>query len=636
MLEYLVSSTKRSWPDRQGGRSRTGGGLWSRRSRRICLLCLLCLLCLFSRPYHIVAYVTVLFALFIAPIYYVYRALYGGSGGTTDTLSENPIYRENLRSGTTSWQSVELQQESDQQHSDRAKLLPQLYTPQNIEGTPGEGGRNEAANAIWKPPIISGYADQTSINHGEAINFYISTSLASYDLEVYRMGWYNGDGARLMLRVSHLPGQHQPMPMPQAGIGLIECNWQISYTLQTDSSWTSGVYLAKMMAGDHSSGYIIFVVRADEAAADILYQIPITTYQAYNNWGGKSLYDFNSVEHRANKVSYDRPFQAWMGAGFFFEGDYNMIRWLESQNYNVTYVTSLDTHTNPLMYTSRKMFLTNWHDEYWSKEMRDNLIDALKRGKHLAFFSADNIYWQIRFEPSSAGTPNRVQVCYKDGLHDPVSHFDPQLTTILWRDDPVNEPENGLIGGMYRSEIAYGDSFPWVVINAHHWIYQDTGLKDGDKIPGLIGYEFDSIWDNGFTPSNLQVLSASPVLDIDGKHTIANSSMYTADSSALVFNAGTFYWSWKLDDNSYQHRGVDRRVQIMTANVLRAMINGTAEVPPQIGGGAIFSVLSRIVDKQNLLSLAIAGPFLSVLLVILLTGMIIRRRQRRSKADHVN
>jgi hypothetical protein len=368
------------------------------------------------------------------------------------------------------------------------------------------------------------------------------------------------------------------------------------------------------------------VVRADETAADILYQIPITTYQAYNNWGGKSLYDFNSVVHRANKVSYDRPYASWSGAGFFFEGDYNMVLWLESHNYNATYVTSLDTQTNPLMYTNRKVFLTNWHDEYWSKEMRDNLTTALNQGENLAFFSADNIYWQIRFEPSSTGIPNRVQVCYKDGLHDPVSHIDPELTTVEWRDIPVNKPENALLGSMYSSEIDYGASSPWVVTNANHWIYRGTGVKNGDTIPGLIGYEYDSVWNNGFTPPNLQVLSSSSVLDSYGKHTIANGTIYTADSNALVFNAGTIYWPWKLDDNTYQHRGADRRVQIMTANVLNAMVNGTLGIrQPTREDATGQTIPSLIFDNKRLLALAIAGPLVLIILVVVLTRVVARR-----------
>jgi hypothetical protein len=571
-----------------------------------------------ERLYQIILIVTMLVALFIFPLWYADPATNISSMHINYNLHQNPIYRENQKSGTTRWQSAELQKDSQQPLFSTSNPAPNL----TVTPTTSEGSGNEPANAIWKAPIISGYADQTSINHGENIRFYVSTSQPTYNLEVYRMGWYHGNGAHLLLKVAHLTGQNQPVPNPQPGVGLIECRWQVSYTLQTDSTWTSGVYLAKLIANNGAVGYIIFVVRADDTAADILYQIPVTTYQAYNNWGGKSLYDFNSIEHRANKVSYDRPYALWNGAGFFFEGDYNMIRWLESHNYNVTYVTSIDTHTNPLMYTNRKLFLTNWHDEYWSKEMRDNLTAALNQGENLAFFSANNIYWQIRFEPSSSNVPNRVQVCYKDGLHDPISHIDPEITTVQWRDQPVNEPENGLLGVMYRSEIDYGTSFPWIVTHADHWIYQGTGIKNGDKIPGMIGYEYDSVWNNGHTPSNLEVLSSSPVLDKYGRQTTANGTIYTAASNALVFAGGTIYWSWKLDDNTYQHGGADRRVQLMTANILRAMIDGTY---PSQSGPASDPILSLLTTNQHLL--ALAGPLVLIVAGAVLIRLIVRRRR---------
>jgi len=369
----------------------------------------------------------------------------------------------------------------------------------------------------------------------------------------------------------------------------------------------------------------MFVLRNDAAAADILYQVPIATYQAYNNWGGKSLYDYNSTGGRAYKVSYDRPYDDYSGAGFFFLGDYNMIRWLELHNYNVTYVTSLDTQTNPRMYTNRKIFLSDWHDEYWSKEMRDNLTHALDQGEHLAFFGANNIYWQIRFESSTTGRANRVEVCYKNASLDPFSSSEPWLTTVNWRSAPVNKPENALLGVMYESQFTYGTSFPWIVTNSSHWIYNGTGLKTGETIPGLVGYEYDKIWNNGSTPAGLTLLSSSPIVDVNGVHSTANGAIYTAASNALVFTAGTIYWVWKLDDNSYQHRGADRNVQRMTSNVLNAMINRVLPHPAGTNGIPSFPFY----DSRLNIVLAITGSILLIALFIVLGRVIVRRINNR-------
>ena len=534
-------------------------------------------------------------------------------------LSQNPIYQENQKPGATSWQSNELNRYSNQQ-IELASNSSNI-TASQLGGDTDKGG-STIPNAGWQMPKISGYASATSINHGDSIQLYVSTSQPSYNLQVYRMGWYAGAGSRLLLTIPNLPGQNQPVPKPQAGTGLIECHWSVSYTLKTSTSWVSGIYLVKLTTRAGSVAYIMFVLRNDGAAADILYQVSVTTYQAYNNWGGKSLYDYNSTNGRAYKVSYDRPYAAWSGAGAFFDSDYNMIRWLESHNYNVTYVTSLDTETNPNMYANRKVFLSDWHDEYWSKEMRDNLTAALAQGEHLAFFAANNIYTQIRFEPSSTGIANRVQVCYRVATLDPLSVSEPWLTTVNWRSPPVNEPENSLLGVMSESEFNYGTGFPWVVTNASHWIYDGTGLKDGDTIPGLVGYEYDRVYNNGLSPANLTVLSRSPVVVGSGRHSVANGTIYTATSGALVFDAGTMYWSWKLDDNSLQHHGADQRVQRMTANLLHAMLFGLNATGnngvPVYSGNRWFNI--------SLLVLAIA-------LLAVLGLMVVRRIKHQATAQ---
>lgn len=491
----------------------------------------------------------------------------------------NPIILENQKQGTTSWQSVALQK-SIQQTSAIEEGTPQILIGNNKKHNTIQASATNSSST-WTDTSIRGYASQTSINKGQSINFYIGTTLLSYSIQIYRMGWYGGTGARLIQTVNNLPGQNQPIPSPDSSTQLLQLNWQVSYTLQTDTTWVTGVYLAELIGSDGSTGYIIFVIRDDASTADILYQIPIATYEAYNAWGGSSLYVSNAPAGRAYKVSFDRPFDRGNGAGDFFQGDYNMIRFLESQGYNIAYATSVDVQTNSSLLNKHKVFLSNWHDEYWSQPMRANLTNAMYAGKNLAFFDANDIYWQIRFESSAAGVANRVITCYKDASLDPLSSTDPSLTTVTWRDPPVNQPENALLGTMYNSYFDSSQpSVPWVVTNASNWVYNGTGLKNGDSITGLVGNEFDAVWNNGATPTGLTILSNSPVVDIYGNALVANGSVYTyAASNALVFNAGTIRWAWKLDDNTYQSHGADSRVQQMTMNVLNMMIIGSTATP---------------------------------------------------------
>ena len=264
---------------------------------------------------------------------------------------------------------------------------------------------------------------------------------------------------------------------------------------------------------------------------------------------------------------------------------------MEAQGYNVSYATSEDLDQNPNLLRNHKMFLSNFHDEYYSKAMRDNLTAARDQGTNLAFFTSNNIYWQTRYESSASGVADRVLVCYKDATTDPMATSStPWLTTVLWRDSPVNQPENALLGVMFQDAMGYGDNAPWVVQNSSNWVYAGTGLNDGDQIPLMVGYEFDRVWNNGLTPANLVTLSDSPVGTVHGiaYNSVQHASIYTAPSGAIVFNASINYWAYFLNGNWIWP--LDTRVQRMTTNILNRMI-GTTVTPTSTNtpGGSTFT-----------------------------------------------
>jgi hypothetical protein len=409
---------------------------------------------------------------------------------------------------------------------------------------------------------IEGYASATSINRGQAISFFVSTQDPSYTIDVYRFGWYTGVGARRMMPTVTQQGQMQPTPAPDPTTGLIECQWKNPYVLnvpgdpQNPINWTSGVYLAKLTGvPSGKQSYIIFVVRDDARPSAYLFHSSVTTFQAYNNWGGKSLYDYNSTGGRAAKVSYNRPYglggqptaASGVGAGEFLTTyvpgvvspyptgwEYNMLRFLERNGYDVTYNTDLDLHENPNALLGHNALLTVGHDEYWSWEMRSNVIAARDAGVNLAFFAADVAYWQIRFEPSPiTGDPDRTQVCYKDSS-DPITG---PLETIQWRQ--LGMPEAAFIGVMYFTDRVNADI---QVQNTGNWVFAGTGLNDGDSLTGLLGYEVDQITSS--SPSNVVVLANSSTPTPQN----ANMSVYTAPSGATVFATGSMQWNWGLDD----------------------------------------------------------------------------------------
>src|SRR6266704_829047 len=469
-----------------------------------------------------------------------------GLAPASAAAQSNPVVIENQEPGTSQWRI-------------------------GLRGTDAEGQ-------------IKGYASAASVNKGENITFFVSVNPAqTYTIDVYRMGWYQGLGGRLMQHVGPLSGAQQPTCPTDATTGMIECHWTPAYTLATQTSWTSGVYLALVTNAQMYQNYIVFVVRDDSRVAPLLYQQPVTTYQAYNNYPydnktGKSLYAFNSYgattvtgAKNAAKVSFDRPYLG-DGTGVDFSQSFRLwemsfVRWMEKSGYDVTYSTDVDTHTNGSRLLNYRGLLSVGHDEYWSKAMYDAVIAARDAGVNLAFFGADAAAWQVRFEPSSSGVPNRVLVCYRDATIDPIT--DPSLKTVQWRDPPLNRPEQTMMGVQYTGEVPWnnGAYVPYVVTNSGSWVYAGTGFRDGDSVPGIVGYEADRSFSQYPQPNAVSgtytLLSNSPI----GTSDHANSSVYQASSGAWVFAAGTIQWSYALD-NFLGYNLVDPRIQQATANIL--------------------------------------------------------------------
>ncbi len=473
------------------------------------------------------------------------------SSGTRIT-AQNAIVIENQKTGTTAWQIS-----------------------------------NSATNNE-----IAGYGDATSINKGQALNLKISLAQAGqYGIDVYRLGYYGGSGGRLITSATGLNGVTQAAATVDPTTRMVECKWNTSYTLQTSAGWTSGLYLAKLT--DSRTGkqsYVEFVVRDDNRPAELGFQDAATTAAAYNNYGGYSSYTFNSINNQAAyKISLDRPLSPETPGMLIWE--YQTARWMESQGYDISYYSNLDVQTNPFQLYSQNAFVSVGHDEYWSMEMRNNVEQARDNGTNLAFFSANSAYWRVRFEPSTTGSANRVMAIYKNNWNlDPVAQADNTQATNQFRSTQVNRPENALLGVMYTgltSNTSGGYNF--VVSNASDPYYAGTGLVNGDSIPGLVGYEWDAVVNNGATPAGLVILSQSPVIPDGGTASflppgtntnVSNAVRYTAASGAKVFSTGSIQWVWGLDSDLAPNPRRSPLVQKIATNVLADL--GAQPRTPQI------------------------------------------------------
>jgi hypothetical protein len=448
-------------------------------------------------------------------------------------------------------------------------------------------------------PGIQGFATRMSVDRGQTVQFKVDTNATTYRLDIYRMGYYGGDGARLVATVqpsASLP-QNQPACDTDAATGLIDCgNWAVSASWNVPADATSGIYFAKLVSAAGSS-HIVFVVRDDDGHSNLLFQTSDTTWQAYNQYGGNSLYvgGPGTEPGRAYKVSYNRPFTTrdTSNEDWLFNAEYPMVRWLERNGYDVSYFTGVDSATRGNLIRQHKTFLSVGHDEYWSGPQRANVTAARDAGVNLAFFSGNEVFWKTRWENGSGGsaTDPRTLVSYKE-THNSAK-IDPTTTwTGSWRDPRSFNPEgsqfeNALTGTAFMvNSGTTAIQVPAADGKMRFW----RGTSVANQSPGqtatladsTLGYEWDEDLDNGFRPAGLVRLSSTHVDGVevlqDYGHTYGTGpadhhlTLYKAPSGALVFGAGTVQWPWGLDSDHDRGGGAaDPRMQQATVNLLADM-----------------------------------------------------------------
>ena len=423
---------------------------------------------------------------------------------------------------------------------------------------------------LGDPHSIEGFFDTVSANVDDIVRLYVSTTAPTYHIEAYRMGWYQGLGGRLIWRSPELPGRVQPPATVDPNTNMVEAPWQDPYPIGIGTEFVPGCYLFKLVASSTAARFVPFTVREDSNNSAYLVMNAVTTWQAYNGWGGNSLYlgagrGGQSFANRSRVVSFDRPYED-NGAPEFLGVELPVVRLVERLGLDVTYTTNVDVHRNPQLLLNHKALVSLGHDEYYSTSMRDGVETARDHGVNLAFLGANAVFRQIRFEPSALGV-DRHEVCYKSANEDPIRNTNPELTTVNWRDAPVGRPENRLLGGQYECNPVSADM---VITHPDSWVFANTGLQQGDRLPGVVGGEYDHYSPGSGVPDNVEVLAHSPVT-CQGRSSYADMTYYTAASLAGVFDTGTQAWITHLDSpNQLQH------VVEITTNLLTVFGRGPA------------------------------------------------------------
>lgn len=500
-----------------------------------------------------------------------------GASSASKPVSENLIQQENAKPGTRDW------------------LLTNTRTlPGKINKILPDG----------RCPWIEGYCSANSVRTGEKLQVMVSVNPESaFTLEIFRTGYYNGDGARLMKRFDSLKGITQPDP-PIGENYVCECQWEPALEFEIPEGWLSGVYLGKLTAEkENVQSFVIFIVR-DDRPCDFLFQCSELTWSAYNRWPADfSIYTdhegFSSTGVPSGTVSFDRPYGLFThpvnkikksgGSGEYLPWEFPMAFWMEQHGYDVSYISNIDTHADPKGLLRTKGFISVGHDEYWSLEMYDNAIKARDAGVSLAFFGGNSVLCVVPMLPSSSGTPNRN--IRREGWFMPIPENLPEAAKQRLFKSALNdknfEPNMGpdgalLMGGRLDREgsgrgLGAGD---WTCAMPDHWLFAGTGMKKGDSIKGLLGWEWHG----------------APKMDLPGMNVVAEgdalvnrkkvghytATLYDGPQDNVVFNAATIWWANGMSSppghvNPSRHgvaqQGPDERVQQITRNLFQRIIS---------------------------------------------------------------
>jgi hypothetical protein len=385
----------------------------------------------------------------------------------------------------------------------------------------------------------------------------------------------------------------------------ITANWRSGYYVATFRAERNQYGVTRLRPEDQPGRFVqrgrhtvesdaYFVVRSANPGRDtkVLIQLATNTYNAYNDWGGFSLYSFNGMAKvQGNRVSFRRP--GWWPSASFATWEQPFVAWAERNGYVIDYAVNGDLEFRPELLAHYKLVLSVGHDEYWSGPMRDHLEAYIAKGGNAAFFSGNSVCWQVRSTDNGSAL-----LCWKQNYHqDPVwATGNYKTLTTAWSHHLLERPENTLTGvgwlwggfrkfhGQFMDEPA-----EFTVHRPEHWVLAGTGLQRDSKFGGkdtVVGYECDGcelVWKDGLpypthkdgTPEGFTVLATCPARwnwddnDADdsqwyermpvGRTGNAVMGLYTRGGT--VFTAGTTDWAHGL-------RGGDKAVERITRNIL--------------------------------------------------------------------
>ena len=473
-------------------------------------------------------------------------------------------------------------------------VVTELLHRHLVSSTWQKTSRAERNQSVW------GYVDRHSIDPGQSFQLMLSAAPGAKNVsghvEIYRIGYEGQSDRRLVWRSDSIEveaytavraGRHSKLvDRTAAALGQ---NWPCSLEIEDTHSWTTGYYSIDFVDADttRDSDTAFMVVTDPKRAGDVLVKLATATYQAYNRWGGHSLYDddHDRLACRGHMVSFDRPTRSE-----FWEWEYFFVLWLErlarDEGFSVSYATNFDVTRDESFSLNYRLFVSVGHDEYWSKEEFDRVYDRIfRKGGNTLFLGANTAYWQVRYVDVNAygNEWGRQLVSYKS-LNDPIRTrhpHDQELHATARFRDAARRPETMLMGVAYQSSFKDRDQieprYGYRVEDTEFPALARTGYKKGDFVADIIGHEWDNrdpeveyptpgessvdgacrLWQKGRSMieaiplEKVKVVFSADVVDLRGLRGRAEAVYFESPAGAKVFSSGTIRWTWGLGKEGY-------------------------------------------------------------------------------------
>ena len=420
--------------------------------------------------------------------------------------------------------------------------------------------------AEWKTLDLSAaegsalWLNQTAVSCGATVDIhaalYTSNSTPISDVPrtfaAWRIGYYNGAGAREVWRSSPIKLKKRSATISREATRYTEADWPTTTTFTVGSNWTPGFYLIiSFSAFGQIENAAPLIVRSPIGSSKLVMMQSFLTWQMYNSFGGRSGYlgpgkDGNTDEdERSRLVSFDRPL---VGSGSYsIQRDaIPFIQFVEKQGINVDEESDLDINQWPSITTKYAGVIIGGHAEYFTHRMFETFIAARNNGTNIAILGGNTAYWQTRLEPSKYG-PDRHAIMYRTATEDPNHNLD--QVTIEFGNERINTPPSLISGEQTSGVHVFGTENP---VSIPLWLH----IPKDVPIAGISSdSEVEATTPNAAEPPNVHILY-SGVLDWRDvashknitKTPVGQVDWITFPSGSAVFNAGMTTWSCQLSE----------------------------------------------------------------------------------------